>query len=67
MPRRPQINPEDIFEYLRKYDGMTEEEREEVEAELIVDEALRKERELERKNVFMGKTRARKAKKTRRK
>lgn len=55
MPKDPQINPEDIFTYLRKYDKMTQDEEDELRAEMIVDDALELERKEERRNVFRGK------------
>ena len=57
MPKNPPINPEDIFEYLRKYEKMTDEEEDDLRAQMIVDEALQLERKEERKNVFRGKAR----------
>lgn len=58
MPRKPKIPVEEIFEYLRKEENITEDEEDEILANMIVEEAEEKEREQERKNVFMGKARA---------
>lgn len=57
-PRRVKIDPEEIFEYLRKHENITEEEEDEMMAEMIVEEAEKEEQAQERKNVFMGKARS---------
>lgn len=58
MPRKPKIRDSDIFEYLREEEGMDTDEEDDLRAEMIVKEAEDSVKAEERKNVFMGKARA---------
>jgi hypothetical protein len=58
MPRKPKLKMSDIFETLRKEEGMTTDEEDDLEAEMIVKQADSDVKAEERKNVFMGKARS---------
>ena len=58
----PAINMEDIFKYMRKHDNLTEEEEDDLMAEFIAEYAKKDIQVEERRHVFMGKARAKKAK-----